>query len=171
MNQIRLLLIGLILIGVLLLGIGLYLAFRPHQPVIVQTNSTNTTAVPISQQTPFKISKNITVPSNVVWYDTGIEVAENAVININYKDGHWRNSPTSGFNAGEGRKPFDRQNLLLVPSAPLSSLVGKVGNNTFFVGNSYSGSPGKGTLYLAINDLPKTYNDNEGELDVLVEEK
>jgi hypothetical protein len=128
------------------------------------------TSQPAQQENTSAI-KTIKVPSTVMWFDTGIDIPDNKEIKIEYKAGHWRNSATSGYNAGEGRSPFDRQNLLIVSTAPLSSLVGKVGEKTFFVNNSFQGNVGSGKLYLSINDIPDTYNDNEGTLTVTVEVK
>ncbi len=118
-----------------------------------------------SQKTPF--SKRIEVRANKMWVDTGIDVTDRNV-RIEYESGQWRNSPTSGWNDGNGRRPYDEQHRLIVPSADLSSLVGKTNENTFFVGNAYEGFAGSGRLYLSINDIAGYFNDNAGVLYVTV---
>ena len=174
MNQIKLLLIGVLGIGVLLLFVGIYLTFNQNQPSIaVNTAVTPVTspATPVNtvQSTPTKITRDITVPSGTMWFDTGIDVSSDSTVRINYKGGQWTNVVGSNFVDGQGKGGFDRRNLLIVPSSQLCALVAKVGDYKFHVGNSYNGKPGRGRLYLSLNDIPKTYNDNDGDLDVSVE--
>jgi len=58
--------------------------------------------------------------------------------------------------------------LLIVPSADLSSLVGKTNKGTFFVGNFYDEYAGSGRLYLSINDISGEFNDNSGSITILL---
>jgi hypothetical protein len=180
MNQTKLLLIGIMGIGVLILCVGLYIAFKPNEVPVVQTSPVNSVPTPINstiapaktpQSTPIKITRDLTVPSGVMWYDTGIDVPSDSTLKINYKGGQWTNVVGSNFVDGQGKGGYAQRNLLIVPSSQLSALVAKVGEYKFHVGNSYSGKPGSGRLYLSLNDIPKTYNDNDGELDVSVEVK
>lgn len=173
MNQIKLLLIGMLGIGFSLLSVGVYLAFNQNQP-IAQTSTTNTIAVssPITpvknpQPTPAKISKNVTVPASVMWFDTGIDV--NQTVTIKYLNGKWTNGgdePIWTDANGSGS-----WNGVLMPSASFRELIGKVNSNVFSVGNSYEGSPGSGRLYLSINDIPSTFWDNKGQVTVNISNK
>jgi hypothetical protein len=56
------------------------------------------------------------------------------------------------------------------PSKNFVSLIGRVGNRRFFIGNGGTGeSPGSGRLYLQINDIPGILNDNSGTIKIDVE--
>ena len=116
-------------------------------------------------------TRTVTVPSTQKWYDTGIEVQNGASVKIEYRSGEWTNLVGTNLVDGLG-KQFDRRDLLLVPSSYLCALVAKIGNKSFHVGNSYSGTPGKGRLFLSMNDTndgPGLYDDNGGSLTVYVE--
>ena len=124
---------------------------------------------PIPAPTVFRTE--ITVPSTEMWYDTGISVSAGSSVRVEYLSGQWTNVVGSNMVDGQG-KQFDRRDLLIVPTSFLSALVGKVGNNSFHIGNAYFGKPGSGKLFLSMNDTndhPGTYADNGGFLRVLVE--
>lgn len=125
---------------------------------------------PVPQPTVFR--EEVTVPSTQMWYDTGIDVPAGTPVRIEYRSGQWTNVEGSNYVDGRGKGGFERRGDLIVPSSDLAALVGKVGNNTFPIGNSYFGSPGRGRLYLSMNDTTdhsRTYADNRGALTVLVE--
>ena len=106
--------------------------------------------------------------SALSFLDTGLDVTGHCV-SIRVIGGQWKNHPNSGFNSGEGRGPYDEQLMLTVPTAPLSSLVGKTNSGSFYIGNSYQGNPGKGILRIGINDKEGYYEDNTGSLSVEIE--
>jgi|CXWL01.1.fsa_nt_gi hypothetical protein len=166
MNQTRLIAVGILVVGLILVCLGVYVALKPAERP--QAANANSNANFSATSTPGSAGKkSVTVPATAEWFDTGIDVT--GKVRINFLSGHWRNSPTSGYGDGEGRGPFAQQAKLLVPSAPLGSLVAKVAGKTFKVGNSFDGVLGSGRLYLAINDIPETYNDNDGALTVSID--
>ena len=170
----------------LLLALGIYL-FRPAPQVITRVESQPEPAKveskpehrkvepkPAPAPKPEKVqvqalpfSRQLTVPANIEWFDSGIEVTGKRV-KIEYRSGQWRNHPSSGANDGNGRYPYAEQSSLVLPSANLSSLIGRTSQGVFFVGNLYEGVPGDGRLYLAINDKSGYYSDNIGSLTVVV---
>ncbi len=127
-------------------------------------------STPVPQPTVFR--EEVTVPSTQKWYDTEIDVPAGAPVRIEYRSGQWTNIEGSNYVDGRGKGGFERRGDLIVPSSDLAALVGKVGENTFHIGNSYSGSPGRGRLYLSMNDTTdhsRTYADNRGALTVMIE--
>lgn len=160
-----LLVIGLVLIIVGLLSV-MFSGYWYLKPPDTNTNSVVATPIPTPSEKG-KRTQMVQVPANVMWYDTNIDVTGKQVT-IRYNSGQWRNHPTSGYNDGVGRGPYAEQNTLIVPNAPLSSLVGKTNGGTFYVGNQYQGKPGNGKLYLGINDKNGRYDDNDGMLTVTV---
>ena len=125
---------------------------------IVRTNTTIETSTP--RPTPF--SRQITIPANQLWFDTGIDVTAKKV-KIVYISGQWSNTNERGnvWASAEGIGIWDG---LIVPTAPFLSLVGKTDNGTFQVGSRFEGKMGKGRLRLSMNDLPQHFDDNEGSL-------
>jgi hypothetical protein len=158
MSQKRTILFAIIGFGISMLLMGIYLAVEPFAPSSANQQS-------FSNSSP-KINRTVTVPSKVMWYDTGIDIPGGATVGIDYKSGRWTNAKGGNYVDGQGIQ-FNRRDLIL-PSYNLASLVGKVGGYTFFVGNSYNGNPGSGRLYLSLNDVSGTYNDNDGQLEVSV---
>lgn len=135
----------------------------------VGTIPNSASSTPVPQPTLFR--QEVTIPSTQMWYDTGIDVAAGGSVKVEYRSGQWTNGVGANLVDGQG-KQFGRRDLLIVPSSYMCALVGKVGNNSFHVGNFYFGTPGKGRLYLSMNDTndqPGTYADNGGSLNVLVE--
>jgi hypothetical protein len=134
----------------------------------------NVAAVNVKASTPqpTTLRQEVTVPSTQMWYDTGIDVPAGAPLRVEYRSGQWTNQVGSNMVDGQGKGGFERRDLLIVPSSQLSALVGKVGSNSFHIGNLYSGTPGSGRLYLSMNDTydnPRNYDDNGGSLRVMVE--
>ncbi len=145
--------------GLLCLGYGFYLLFQTEG-----LTSTNSISKPL-------IHKRITVPSTVMWYDTGIDIPLGRQYEIVYYSGKWTNLKGTDATDGLG-KYSDNRKSLIVPGGYLSQLAGKVGKDIFIVGNNrVAEAPEAGRLYLSMNDVPKTFHDNEGALDVLVEVK
>lgn len=112
-----------------------------------------------------QIRKRIEVQANKMWVDTGIDTT-GRVVRIEYESGRWSNGGNMPLYA-DGRGGGSWRGLL-VPNAPFRSLVGKTSSGTFYVGNLREGNFGPGRLYLSINDVPGTYNDNLGSLIVVV---
>lgn len=177
MNQIRLFLIGILDIGFLLLGVGVYLAFNQNQPPVVETSAVDTSPIPVNtaqstpvkkvKPTPLKISRNITIPADVMWYDTGIDIKSGSNITIRYVSGQWSNTNDSQSIWADGNGSGSWRGLVM-PNAPFRSLLAKTGSNTYFVGNAFQGNMSNGRLYLGMNDVVNTYHDNTGELEVAI---
>lgn len=100
--------------------------------------------VKITPVEPQNIRKTITVPANTKWFDTGLLVS-NKQVKIQYKSGQWTNGGDTPLYAdGRGAGPWEG---LLVPNAPIRSLVAKTDSSTFYIGNSFEGNLGTGKLY------------------------
>jgi tetratricopeptide (TPR) repeat protein len=109
--------------------------------------------------------KEVSVPAQVMWFDTGIVLDKGAKIYI-HASGQWSDGgqPTRYWGANGTGDPWTGT---IVPDANLDALVGKVGDVTFTVGESYSGSsPSSGRLYLSINDVPNSFSTNTGAMSV-----
>ncbi|MEK6405338.1 MAG: hypothetical protein AABN34_00100 [Acidobacteriota bacterium] len=113
------------------------------------------------------------IPARTMWVDTGLDVT-NKTIQIKYESGTWSNDGAeSHFCDGEGFIPEsqdfrDVMPKLLVTNAPLGALIGRTNGEPFFVGNTYEDRPGEGHLYLCINDMPDSFDDNAGSLRIAV---
>jgi hypothetical protein len=113
------------------------------------------------------------IPARTTWVDTGLDVT-NKTVRIKYESGTWSNDGAeSHFCDGEGfipeMKDFrDVIPKLLVTNAPLGALIGRTNGEPFFVGNTYENRPGDGRLYLSINDMPDSFDDNAGSLRIVV---
>ncbi len=112
----------------------------------------------------------VAVDAQVEWYDTGLAVLPGDQIQISYVSGTWSIwqgvDPATDGNGQAGRLEV----CALVPSANISSLVGRVGNGTpRFVGNSATFSAtNSGILQLSINDCNGQFDNNGGSLTVHV---
>jgi hypothetical protein len=114
----------------------------------------------------FVLPTKVTVPANVLWVDSGLTLKQGQGFTIR-ASGLWSNTgpPALGPDGFIGTL-FPGT---LLPSANLGSLIGRVGDQLFAIGESLDGtSPGDGKLFLAINDTPSTFADNEGELVVTI---
>jgi len=103
------------------------------------------------------------VDARVGWCDTGVALQRGQRLNM-CAGGRWS-------NGGEYRGPagFERYRLAgtVVADADLAALVGRVGDATFAIGGSQViTSPANGTLQLSINDVPGTFDDNQGSVEV-----
>lgn len=110
-------------------------------------------------------TSTVTVPANVKWFNTGV-CGCGKQVRITYKSGMWTNGGENPLYAdGRGGGPW--QNLI-VPSAPIRSLVAKGGDGSgFYVGNQWSGTiPGQ--LYLSMNDTDN-FADNKNSVTVQVD--
>jgi hypothetical protein len=111
---------------------------------------------------PFRIQ----VPASKLWVDTGVALEEGQKFKIT-SAGKWSNTgPPAIGPAGFAGYLYPGT---LLASASLGSLIGKVNDQMFEVGEEFEGtSSSAGTLYLSINDTPATFGDNQGELQVVI---
>lgn len=124
-----------------------------------------------------------TVPATAGWIDTGIQVTKGDTIQFlatgqakyGYEGSPVNNSPTTDpdgnrfVNNIKIEKRFD--STLIDPSAPIGSLVGKIGlgNDIFFIGSSNQQTmPASGTIMLRYNDVEGEYDNNEGSYEVTI---
>ena len=121
-----------------------------------------------------KIIKVQSVSSVGGWISTGIEVQLNDSIEITYKAGCWtgnRNQPKTDPCHGPDGPPRDVYpggSNYPVPGVTENTLVGRIGNDRFYVGNHLIKQVSAvGQLMLAMNDTG--YRDNEGEIIVLIQ--
>ncbi len=109
----------------------------------------------------------IELPAYIYWKDTGIVVQEGQQISISYISGTW--GPCAEcFFIGNGSGAIERSNGV---DAPYGSLIGRIGltGETFLIGNFRRfRSEVRGTLYLSINDIAGTFNDNRGSIIIIV---
>lgn len=100
------------------------------------------------------------------WFDTGITLADDQNIVIE-ASGQWSlggGAPPTGPE-GMGRS---RPGLLL-ESANLATLLGRVGGTIFGIGRRLAvRAPEAGTLFLSMNDLAGAFADNLGNINILI---
>jgi hypothetical protein len=100
-----------------------------------------------------------------MWVDTGIELTKGAKLSI-HASGQWSDGgkPIRFWGPNGSGNPWPGA---LSDAANLDALIGKVGDATFLVGESYSGSsPQSGRLFLSINDFPGYFSNNSGAMKV-----
>lgn len=110
--------------------------------------------------------KNVSLPAQEKWLDTGITLSKGQRLTIE-ASGQWCNGGADPLVDPDG---LDHTHPgILLGSANLATLIGKIGDSTFAVGRNYSGSsPNSGKLFLSMNDLPDGFSDNSGAISVEV---
>ena len=114
-------------------------------------------------------STTVIVAANVEWFDTGIDVqAGGAVFALSINaTGNWTN--VAGGQLVDGAGYGSLLPNAIAPTLSFASLIGRVNGTIFGIGRSFSqGSPASGRLFLSMNDVPGTYDDNAGQLTVVV---
>lgn len=129
----------------------------------------NSERITLNLNTTSVRSSRISVSARESWVDTGIDLTAGQRFSIR-ANGSWTNGGDNPQLVG----PQGFSNFTLgsaeMSSVNFSSLIGKIGNRRFFVGDHTNReSPASGRLYLQINDIPGNLNDNSGILDVVVE--
>lgn len=114
----------------------------------------------------------VTVPANVEWLDTGIDVKAGNLYPLKISaTGSWTNVPGGQAVGAAGYGSLRLPNAA-APTEPFASLIGKVNGTIFEIGAGFGKkSPAAGRLFLAMNEVPGTYGDNSGELIVVVTQK
>ena len=113
-------------------------------------------------------STAVSVSAQQPWVDTGVDLKAGEALTIS-ATGQWTNGGNPQVFIGpDGYVGFRLPDATL-GSANFAALIGKVGDQVFFVGSAYKGtSPGTGRLYLQMNDLANSFADNSGTLNVVV---
>lgn len=102
----------------------------------------------------------IRVDARAGWCDTGLVLQQGQGVVVNAR-GRWSNAGDPRY--GPAGIPGHRYEGTIVADADLAALIGRVGDATFAIGASQGFvSPASGPLYLSINDVPDTFEDNQG---------
>jgi hypothetical protein len=122
----------------------------------------------------------VRVPSNILWYDTGIRVQTGQIITIS-ASGNINTLPENGDSSssgpdGQSTTCPDRNNPNVtnmqcpIDGQPYGILAGRIDNNQpFIVGSSFGTMLNKtGVLYLIINDNYTYYDNNTGYFEVKI---
>lgn len=110
--------------------------------------------------------REVQVTANQQWTDTGIDVRPGQTVTFR-ADGEIRWGP-SRRDGPEGEDNSPRNPGRPMPSRPAAALIGRTGEDVFFIGNDSGGIRlrGGGRLYLGIND--DFLQDNSGYFRVTV---
>jgi hypothetical protein len=113
----------------------------------------------------FRGCAEVRVPANQPWTDTGIVAPPGTPFLVKATGGRWSNVGPPALDAN-GFVGYRHPGTVL-ESANLASLIGRIGNDVFPLG-SYEdhGFATQDTLFLGMNDVPSTYGDNQGAIDV-----
>ena len=158
---------GLLAIFVIIVGLMMWGRFETKPNSLLETQVTKPSVSPLTTPTPVpKVeTKELMVPAREMWVDTGIVVTKGAKLSI-HASGQWSDGskpvrfwgPNGTGNSWPGT---------LSDAANVDALIGKVGDATFLVGESYSGScPQSGRLFLSMNDFPGYFSNNSGAMKV-----
>ena len=166
---------------------------------------TSPTPAPPTSTRPNSETKLFTVYANAhdrvpplsdsgAWQDTGVQIHKGDKLEISYQSGHWYFGDPDAV-LPDGSKPHialegdgdaharvhpNMKSTLVLKSAPMGSLIGKIGNtDPFPVGNNYpnASSADEGALSLLMKDAPVDqsnpaqfpgFSDNRGKLEVLI---
>lgn len=100
------------------------------------------------------VTREVTVPGNVAWTDTGLDVQAGQRLEVNAAGELAANPENRTSPDGFANKPEWRKYNVLA-EAPHMALIGRVGasGQPFLVGAAFRGpAPAAGRLYLGIND-------------------
>ncbi len=112
----------------------------------------------------------VSVDAQKPWVDTGVDLKAGEALTIS-ANGRWTNGGNPPYFAGPDGFAGVTLPEATLNSASFAALIGKVGDQVFFVGSAYRGtSPAAGRLYLQINDIANAncFADNSGKMDVEV---
>ena len=120
----------------------------------------------------------VTVKATEIWKDTGIDVAEDEIVTIQYLSGRWKVNPghRESYDA-EGNLETDTPYGYVLEHSHDGCLVGKVGDGEpFYIGKKQEVPRSSGRLYLIANDDIKClygvgHEDNEGEITIVIKKE
>jgi hypothetical protein len=105
------------------------------------------------------------VPADAEWLDTGVTIGPDQKATITaagvWASNGWEYVSAKGYDGTVREAAF-------LPSAAFASLIGRVGAKMFPIGISAEVAR-EGRLFVAMNDVPRTYADNTGYLAVRVQ--
>ena len=112
------------------------------------------------------IAQDYIISAKQKWVNTGIDLNKGQKFSVSSR-GSWTNGGANPQLVGPSGWPTVLLNSTLAPNLPLSSLIGRVDNSAFLIGEDYTGaSPVDGRLYFSMND--DDFTDNDGQLKVSV---
>jgi len=127
-----------------------------------------TQIVPVTQAIPQLVSVTFDISASMGWQDTRAYIQSGRIFRVEYVSGQIEDS-TIAIPDGRGSSYVCGNSGCCepMPYEPRSSLIGKVGNEIFFIGNGgYFTSNSNGTLQLRVNDCDAGLYDNSGSLRV-----
>lgn len=118
-----------------------------------------------------------TVPSNVKWMNSGLNIKATDTVEVRYNGGMWTANPSTGMVDANGNSLYTAKPGYTLSGENEGALCGKIGENgtVFLIGNVKQLPQGEsGNLYFCINDdLDGKYgaglSDNIGEVTVNVD--
>lgn len=110
------------------------------------------------------------IPANQKWGNTRIAVRKGEELHISYLSGTITDGDTAISDAnGNGYVCGHTDCCEPLPSVPRDALIGRVGNQIFYIGNgSILEMPATGHLYLRVNDCDTGLYDNQGQLSIII---
>jgi len=117
----------------------------------------------------------VEVNAGVKWQRTGVYSSENEKIVVIYRSGKWSVSPKVRNVDGNGSSSYMAKTGYAMPGKPEGSLIGRIGDKTFYLGNKGETPAGAaGELELCANDdldgkYGKGFRDNSGSISVELE--
>jgi hypothetical protein len=107
----------------------------------------------------------VRVDARAGWCDSGHVLQAGHRYLVRRGEGLWSNAGEPSFGP-EGRGPWEGT---IIAGAPLGALIGRVGDASFVIGEGPGfTSPATGPLYLSMNDVPGTFDDNQGSVEVYI---
>lgn len=128
-------------------------------------------ALALPAATAFAQSQQLTLQATTEWQRTDARLLEGDLLSVE-ASGEWSNDNGKGYRlTGPDGFRDERDSLSVIPDAPFAALIGRIGEDgpPFLVGRRHRVRvSGSGALFLAMNDRPRTYDDNLGALNVVI---
>jgi hypothetical protein len=114
----------------------------------------------------------VVVEATTEWMDSGFDVRSGAAYLVSITaTGAWTNAAGSPMVGPAGYGSLVLPNAI-APDLPFGSLIGRVNGKVFEIGAKLAKRPpDSGRLFLAMNDVPRTYGDNSGRLTVVISQR
>jgi hypothetical protein len=123
------------------------------------------TAPPVQVSQCLRTQNPIRVDARAGWCDSGLVMEAGRRYIVRVGEGRWSNAGAPSYGP-QGAGSWDG---VILPGAALGALIGRVGEANFAIGAGPGfTSPASGPLYLSINDVPGTFDDNQGWVEVYI---
>ena len=108
----------------------------------------------------------VSVPAKQEWVDTRLEVVQGDRLVFRERGGSWSNVLSGSFGPKGSGSLWQGTQL---DKAPLGALIGRVQRSMFLAPlDNAEPAPETGRLFLGMNDVPGTYEDNSGQVVIFV---